>query len=37
MDGAEVATDEVTSKNEDSQLDNENNQTTNQDNPPQPS
>jgi DNA gyrase subunit A len=37
MDSAEVATDEVTSKNEDSQLDNENNQTTNQDNPPQPS
>ena len=37
MDGAEVATDEATSKNEDSQLDNENNQTTNQDNPPQPS
>ena len=37
MDGAEVATDEATSKNEDSQLDNENNQTTNQENPPQPS
>ena len=37
MDGAEVATDEATSKNEDSQLDNENNQTTNQEPPPQPS
>ena len=37
MDGAEVATAEATSKNEDSQLDNENNQTTNQEPPPQPS
>ena len=37
MDGSEVATDEATSKNEDSQLDNENNQTINQDTPPQPS
>jgi DNA gyrase subunit A len=37
IEGAEVPSDEATPNNEDSQLDNENNQTTNQDNPPQPS
>ena len=37
LDGAEVSTDQATPNIEDSQSENENNQTTNQDNPPQPS
>jgi DNA gyrase subunit A len=37
LDGGEVSTDQATPNIEDSQSENENNQTTNQDNPPQPS